>query len=105
VGRPMAGEDQIVALARHADGDVPDAGPGVELGAERVKRTAVGAAANAAGMSSALRMSWTCSVTPSERAAPSIAFTCIGAIGSARNDKTSTRSSVTRSRDPRVTRP
>jgi hypothetical protein len=90
VGRPMAGEDQIVALARHA---------------ERVKRTAVGAAANAAGMSSALRMSWTCSVTPSERAAPSIAFTCIGAIGSARNDKTSTRSSVTRSRDPRVTRP
>jgi hypothetical protein len=31
VGRPMAGEGQIVALARHADGDVPDAGPGVEL--------------------------------------------------------------------------
>lgn len=49
------------------------------------------ATANAAGMSSAVRMSWTCSATPSERAAPSIAFTCIGAMGSARNDSTSTR--------------
>jgi hypothetical protein len=49
------------------------------------------AASNAAGMSSAVRMSCTCNVTPSEGAALSIAFTCIGAMGSARKDSTSTR--------------
>jgi hypothetical protein len=31
----VPGELEIVALARHADGDVPDAGPGVEPGAQR----------------------------------------------------------------------
>jgi hypothetical protein len=32
------GEVKVVALARHADGDVSDPGPGVEPGAERVER-------------------------------------------------------------------
>src|SRR5438132_5462192 len=45
-GRPPAllvvpRELKIVALARHADGDVADAGPGVEPGAERVERAIV----------------------------------------------------------------
>jgi hypothetical protein len=37
----VAGEGQIVALAVHPDGDVADAGPGVEPGAERVERAIV----------------------------------------------------------------
>jgi hypothetical protein len=36
-------------------------------------------------------MSWICSVTPIEAAACCIAFTCNGAIGSARYDSTSNR--------------
>jgi hypothetical protein len=32
---------KVKALAVHADGDVPDAGPGVEQGAERVERAVV----------------------------------------------------------------
>ncbi len=34
-------ELKVVALARHADGDVPDTGPGVQPGAQRVERTVV----------------------------------------------------------------
>jgi len=32
---------QVELLAVHPDGDVPDAGPGVELGAERPERAVV----------------------------------------------------------------
>ena len=34
-------ELKVVALARHPHGDVADAGPGVEPGAQRVERTIV----------------------------------------------------------------
>jgi hypothetical protein len=37
----VPGELEVVSLARHADGDVPDPGPGVEPGAERVERAVV----------------------------------------------------------------
>src|SRR5271169_6685100 len=48
-------------------------------------------ASNAAGRSSAVWISWTWSVTPSEWAASFSAFTCNGAIGSTRYASTSTR--------------
>jgi hypothetical protein len=37
----VPGQLEIEALARHPDGDVPDAGPGVQPGTERVEGTIV----------------------------------------------------------------
>ncbi len=48
-------------------------------------------ASNAAGRSSAVRMSWTSSFTPRERAASSSSLTWGAAIGSTRYESTSTR--------------
>ena len=43
-GRPMQSKPRlkVVALAVHPDGDVADAGPGVQPGAQRVERAVMG---------------------------------------------------------------